>query len=131
MARATWWGMTKTTTSPFEASLTSLSDDYEYVVRVSAAKMPSKCWGRYQHVAVMRVLRGHVPSMIANTNSQRVVTRWERLNCGVSGRCAARVAERLADAECDRLNALAEANRHTRQQAAHAESLATRSGEDM
>ena len=63
-----------------------------FVVRVSAAKMPSKCWGRYSHVGVIEVY-GKYTAQLRETAGQTV--RWyrSRLFAGTSDRCAASRAE--------------------------------------
>lgn len=52
----------------------------EFVVMDSAARMPSKCWGRYRRVAVVEIERGAVPKMISSRarGVVRIVKTWER-----------------------------------------------------
>jgi hypothetical protein len=122
--------MTTTTQNP-ALEMHTLADSYEYTVRVSAACMPSKCWGKYLHVAVMRVAKGHVPSAIRHTRDQRVVSRWERQFAGTSSRCAAARAENAAWDMVRDLTAKMHAGRKARQDAAYSEALAARSGEEV
>lgn len=109
----------------------SLEDCYGYEVRVSAAQMPNSCWGRYVHVALMCVLNGHTVSQIRHTKSQLVIDRAERLFDGSSDRCARAVAERHMWAQADEMNERMHSNRHTRQMRVHAESMVSRSGEEV
>jgi hypothetical protein len=77
--------MTKTNRTPRHHSV--------FVVRASAAMMPAKCWGRYQHVGVVEMWDGSTScAQLRNTRSQAI--RWYRgkLFSGSSGRCAAALA---------------------------------------
>jgi len=62
----------------------------EYIVKHSAACMPSSCWGTYRRIAVLEVVKGAKPRMISNRakNVVRVVQTWEKLNCGKTSLCA-------------------------------------------
>lgn len=82
-----------------------MSTNTEFVVRVSAANMPNSCWGRYVHVAVLEVEKGHVPSQIRDTKHQRVVEAWYRCNVGTTARSASVKAEMAAAELAAKLNA--------------------------
>lgn len=67
----------------------------EYVVKCSAAPMPSSCWGTYRRVAVLEidadVVAEHGFPRMISTHARgvlRVVETWERLNVGTTERCA-------------------------------------------
>ena len=96
-----------------------------YVVRVSSAKMPSKCWGKYVHVGVIAV-HGKYTAQLRDTASQSVV--WYR-SCQFSGltdRCAS--ARAIRDAE--RAVRRHEAAYYEELAAGYLESLTTRSTAD-
>jgi hypothetical protein len=78
----------------------------EYVVRVSAAKMPGSCWGRYVRVAVLEVLPGTKPAMISARASGvvSIVQTWERCHSGRGIRDAASRAKTAARQLADELN---------------------------
>ena len=61
------------------------------VVYDSSAKMPSKCWGVYRHVAVMICFADEIPPRIATSRSKAFV-RWEYqsgpCSVGKTNRCA-------------------------------------------
>ena len=80
--------------------------DTEYIVQVSAARMPQSCWGRYVRIAVMEVQLGCRPAMISERAKGviRVVETWEKMFIGKTDRCAARVAQAEAEAMAQRLN---------------------------
>jgi hypothetical protein len=63
-------------------------EETQYTVRVSAANMPAKCWGRYCHVAVVAHPAGHTVSQIRDTRKQRVVAEWRRQHDGSTLRSA-------------------------------------------
>lgn len=63
-----------------------------YVVRVSSAKMPSRCWGRYEHVAVLEVDPGvQAVSMISERaiGVRSIVIVWRKQHVGSTSRSAA------------------------------------------
>jgi hypothetical protein len=79
-----------------------------YIIKVSAAKMPQSCWGRYARIAVLEVEPGvDAASMISERarGVRRIVRTWERLNVGSTDRCAFARAEREAEALVERLSA--------------------------
>lgn len=79
-----------------------------YVVKVSSAKMPSRCWGRYKRVAVMEMEDGApFPKMISDhtTGCIRVVRTWEKCFAGKSDRCAAGRAFAAANELAEQMNA--------------------------
>jgi hypothetical protein len=66
-----------------------------YLVRVSAAKMPTSCWGKYVHVAVVEAEPGvEYVSMISTRarGVRRVVQRWSRCHVGSTQRSASEQA---------------------------------------
>jgi hypothetical protein len=71
----------------------------EYIVKVSSAKMPNGCRGRYEHVAVLEVDPG-VSSAAAITDHCRGVRRiaWYsgRNFAGRTNRCASKKAQERA-----------------------------------
>jgi hypothetical protein len=79
----------------------------EYVVKVSKAAMPSSCWGRYVHVAVMEVEKGTFPTMISERarGVVRIIYVSRNLFEGSSNRCAAAKAIAAAEKFCDEQNA--------------------------
>ena len=79
-----------------------------YIVKDSAARMPSTCKGRYRHVAVMEVEPGTVPAMISTRarGVRRIVQTWDRLNVGQTDRCAFMRALAEADRLAAQLNAM-------------------------
>jgi hypothetical protein len=79
-----------------------------FVVKVSAANMPGTCWGTYKRIAVLECEHWQDEPKMISTHARgvvRIVETWERLNVGITERCAFRRA--LADAEdmCRHLNA--------------------------
>lgn len=78
----------------------------QFVVKTSAAKMPSSCKGVYRRVAVMEVEKGTTPKMISERAKGvvRIVEIWEDLNVGRTERCAYRQALAEAEAMAARLN---------------------------
>jgi len=108
-----------------------LNKSLTYSVRVSAAAMPSSCWGRYCNVAVIEHSPDKPPRQIRTTLSQRVVRFWGRCHDGSTARCARARAER----EAERLAA----SLRRRQQSAIARlreelyqgAMASRSGEEI
>ena len=61
-----------------------------FIVLDKAAKMPNSCWGKYRRVAVLEVEQGSIPAMISKRARGviRVVATWEKLNVGLTERCA-------------------------------------------
>ena len=82
-----------------------------YIVKDSAAKMPSSCWGRYRRVAVLEVadtVRDDRDVTAISENAKgvlRVVRTWERLRDGTTERCAFMRALREAQDVAEALNA--------------------------
>jgi hypothetical protein len=66
------------------------SNTTTFIVLDKAAKMPGNCWGRYRRVAVLEVQPGATPAMISARARGviRVVATWEKLNVGLTERCA-------------------------------------------
>ena len=76
-----------------------------YQVKTSAARMPSSCWCRYKHVAVIETVDDTPPAMISERAKGviRIVECWYR--CHVGGdRSAYAKAVREAEYLCDQLN---------------------------
>lgn len=75
---------------------TMKSADSLYVVKVSSAKMPNSCWGRYVHVAVLEV-DADAPRIhaidIRPHYVRRIVRVWRNCNVGKTPRCASERAE--------------------------------------
>lgn len=81
-----------------------------YLVKTAAACMPSTCWGTYRRVALIEVEDGVEDVAMISERAKgvvRVVKTWERRNVGKTDRCAYAKALAEAEAECDRLNAVA------------------------
>lgn len=70
----------------------------EYYIKVSSARMPSNCWGRYQHIALMEVEKGTIPKMISPNAKGvvKVVRVWRNRFVGTTDRCAASRAKQEA-----------------------------------
>lgn len=84
-----------------------------HIVQTASANMPSSCWGKYGRIAVLEIDETQLPqgkarpSMIS-THARgvvRVVRTWERLNIGITDRCAFERALKEAKALRDKLNA--------------------------
>lgn len=77
----------------------------KYIVMSSCAKMPTTCMGRYRRVAVLEIEDDAVPKMISARARGviRVVETWERLNVGVTERCAYQRALLAAQCMANRL----------------------------
>ena len=78
-----------------------------YIIRTSKAKMPTSCWGTYRRVAVLEVEAGvETVSMISDRARDviSVVQTWEKLNVGITERCAYQQALAEANELCDTLN---------------------------
>jgi len=76
-----------------------------YQIKVSAARMPNSCWGKYKHVAVMETVDDTPPTMISERAKGviRIVACWYR--CHVGGdRSAFASAMREAGLLCAKLN---------------------------
>lgn len=86
---------------------TMKSADSRYVVKVSSAKMPNSCWGRYVHVAVLEV-DADAPRIHAIDDRphyvRRIVRAWRNRCVGKTPRCASERAEREAYELAARLN---------------------------
>lgn len=86
----------------------------EYVVRTSSAHMPTSCWGRYENVALLEVVRGTVPAMISARarGVVRIVDYIGKLHSG-SGSPRTAAAQTVAEfrAQADELNAARGAER--------------------
>lgn len=55
----------------------------KFVVKVSSAKMPNSCKGRYQRIAVLEVVDGYDPPAIRLCRGvHRIVRTWERCHAG-------------------------------------------------
>ena len=66
-------------------------EEKEYIVKVSAAKMPLNCWGRYVRVAVIEVDPGVEDVTMISKRARgelRVVEVWEACHVGTTDRCA-------------------------------------------
>jgi hypothetical protein len=85
-----------------------MSTTTRFIVKVSAAAMPTSCKGRYVRVGVMEMLAdAPFPSMLSSRSRGcvRVVETWERCNVGHTERCASRRAIAAAEALASSLNA--------------------------
>lgn len=62
----------------------------ELVIRVSAACMPRRCWGRYVNVALLEVEPGVRPTAIDTRRRGvlRIIERIDRCNVGSTPRAA-------------------------------------------
>lgn len=109
-------------------------DRSRFIVRVSSAKMPSSCWGQYEHVAVMEV-DWSVKQVCAIDERlrcvRRIVRRWDRRHVGKTERSAASVAYRQACELAKRLNARETSRYLSAVQSEIDSALAERSGEDL
>ena len=80
-----------------------------YIVKISAARMPSRCWGRYVHVAVLEVERGIRPHEVVISERSRGVRRivevWRKCSVGKTARSASERALSEARALAAKLNA--------------------------
>ena len=80
-----------------------------YIVKISAARMPSRCWGRYVHVAVLEVepgIRAHDVMISERSRGvRRVVECWRKCSVGKTSRSASERALSEAHALADKLNA--------------------------
>lgn len=80
-----------------------------HIVKISAARMPSRCWGRYVHVAVIEVEPGIRPHDVVISERSRGVRRivdvWRKCNVGKTARSASERALSEARALAAKLNA--------------------------
>jgi len=76
-----------------------------YVVKISAARMPTGCWGTYEHVALLRVTHGRTVRVIRTCAGQEIIDYESKLFRGKSLRCAAAKAEARMRARAAELNA--------------------------
>lgn len=76
-----------------------------FIVKTSAAQMPSSCKGRYRRVAVLET-DGTIPTMISKhaKGVVQVVETWERLSVGKTDRCACQRALKEAEELAAKLN---------------------------
>lgn len=68
-----------------------MSSNTHFIVRSSVAKMPTSCWGRYMHVAVIEVQAGVKTVPMISTRAKgvvRIVQCWSKLSVGKTARCA-------------------------------------------
>lgn len=73
-------------------SARALAGETYYTVHVSAACMPSSCWGRYCNVAVLECEVGHEPKSIRDTAKVRVICGWYKQHVGTTPRSASEKA---------------------------------------
>ncbi len=73
-------------------SARALAGETYYTVHVSAANMPSSCWGRYCNVAVLECEVGHEPKAIRDTAKVRVICGWYKQHVGTTPRSASEKA---------------------------------------
>lgn len=79
-----------------------------YIVQTASACMPSSCWGRYGRVALLLVDPGVKSVKMISEHARgvrKVVQTWERLNIGITDRCAFNRAIDEAEDMAWRLNA--------------------------
>jgi hypothetical protein len=100
---------------------------YTYHVVVSAAQMPNTCKGVYKRIAVLRVDRHErpvdwTPQTIRACRGVEIVETWERLNVGLTERCAFKRALVEANELQGRLSleAMTQHDRYVLPAAAHA-----------
>lgn len=82
----------------------------QYIVQSAAAKMPSKCKGRYARVAVLEVADGVERVAMISERARgvlRIVRTWEKRNVGKTERGAYQRAVADAEALALKLNAKA------------------------
>jgi len=87
----------ETTTTATEETKMNACKPYtpKYVVKVSAARMPASCWGRYVRVGVMEMAASApAPAMLSARakGCRRVVETWERLHVGRTSRASDAIA---------------------------------------
>lgn len=79
----------------------------KYIVKSSAAVMPSSCWGRYRRIAVLEVDPDVESVTMISTHARgvrEIVRTWEKLNVGTTNRCAYAKAMEEAEELCAELN---------------------------
>ena len=80
-----------------------------YIVKISPARMPSRCWGRYVNIAVLEVEPGISPHDVTiserSRGVRRVVECWRKCSVGKTARSASERALSEARALADKLNA--------------------------
>ncbi len=87
------------TTQPQEAKT-----KHHYIIKVSSACMPVRCWGDYVRIGLLEVEPGVTEVSMISERARgvvRVVATWEKLNRGATNRCASA----RAYAEAERLKA--------------------------
>jgi hypothetical protein len=78
-----------------------------FIVKTAAARMPTSCWGRYGHVAVIELYPGFETCAMISERARgvkRIVARWDRQHHGTTGRSAFQTALREAQALASQLN---------------------------
>ncbi len=77
-----------------------------YVVKQSAAKMPSSCWGKYVNVAVIKTNDGNIPAMISKRAKGvvKIVKVYGPCNVGKEINSASFHAKNNAERLAKRLN---------------------------
>ena len=83
------------------------NNNTHFIVKTSSARMPSNCWGKYNHVAVLEVST-HVDtvSMISDRarDCESIIAYWSNLNAGTTERCSYQKALKEAQTICNKLN---------------------------
>jgi hypothetical protein len=90
-----------------------------YILKISAAYMPSSCWGTYARIGLLELDgSGAAPAMISERarGVKRIVKTWEKLHvcrgqCSPKRRCAFHRAMLEAEEMLATLEGLAEAER--------------------
>ena len=63
---------------------------YDYIIKVSSAKMPSKCWGarEYVKIGLLECYQGRKPNMISDRDQavKRVVAVYDKVHQGSTDR---------------------------------------------
>ena len=82
----------------------------QFIVQSASAHMPNKVRHPYRRVAVLEVVIGAQPKMISRRarGVVRIVETWERLNVGLTARCAYQRALAEATALAAKLNSAAQ-----------------------
>lgn len=78
-----------------------------FIVKTSAAKMPTTCWGRYRHTAVLEVEDDAPPPSMISERSRgvvRIVERYGPSHVGQTARSAHYKDVEAARATAERLN---------------------------
>jgi len=80
-----------------------------FIVMTSSANMPSRCWGIYRNVAVVKLEAGFQgrPAMISSRaiGVEEIVHFYGPCNVGKTSRCAYQRMLAAAQQEADKLNA--------------------------